>query len=272
MKRQEIMQTDVKVRMNSKKKNNLKLVIAYEGTSYRGWQRLGPSDTESIQGILENALADVLNAKVEITGASRTDAGVHAKGQVANFITGNPIDIDKLKYMVNRKLPSSIQVSHIDKVPLSFHSRFMSKGKIYEYLIDNGEKQRVFTRNLSLWIPERLDVKKMQDAAMYLVGIHDFSGFSNSMKDGRSTVRTISSIQISKVEEMITIQVIGDGFLYNMIRIIVATLIEIGKGKREMDSIHTILRIKDRTLAADTISGCGLCLKQVLYLNNQITP
>lgn len=248
------------------KKTNVMLIIKYDGTSYHGWQRLGGSDAKkTIQGVLELALGDLLKENIEIIGSGRTDAGVHAYAQAANFYTKVEFVEDELLSKLNHALPEDIQVIKVQKVKDGFHSRYDSLYKIYEYHIDCREKANVFTRKHTLWIDRDINLLSMQKGASYLLGTHDFKAFSSVMKDGRDTVKTIYSIDITASTDQIIISVKADGFLYNMMRIIVGTLLEVGLGEKKADEMETILKDKNRQKAGPCISGNGLFLKEVAY-------
>lgn len=244
---------------------NYKLEIAYDGTRYQGWQQLGKERVSgTIQGILTEVLATYLKEPVKLIGAGRTDAKVHAKGQVANFHTTKKLD-EKVLLEWNQSLPPDIQILSLLQVPEQFHSRYMATGKQYEYQIYCGDKPAPFLRNHCLTLKEHLDIEAMQEAARILEGRHDFMGFASHMSDGRSTVKTIKAITITEKGPLVTIVYEGDGFLYHMLRIITGTLIEIGLHKREKESLIEILSRKDRTLAGPTVEGKGLCLTKIYY-------
>lgn len=256
------------------------MTIQYDGTKYDGWQRLGNSpDKHSIQGEIEKQLTEILGEEVTITGSGRTDSGVHAIGQIANFTTNKRIDCYSLNEKLNCKLPEDIRVTDIVMASINFHSRYFAVDKTYEYYIDNSEVQSVFSRKYTFHIPEKLDLKKMQIGAEYLLGTHDFKGFSSAMKDGRPTVKNLFELKVNEVKELpftninnkkknekfIIFTIRADGFLYNMVRIIIGTLVEIGLGIKEPESIKTILKEKDRQLSGYTIGSQGLFLKEVNY-------
>lgn len=254
---------------NHRQKNkcrNIKLIIAYDGIRYKGWQRLGGDESSySIQKILEGKLSELLGEEIEITGASRTDAFVSAYGQVANFKTSSTYDIEKLRADMNVRLPQDIQIRQVEEVSLSFHSRYDATGKLYEYCIELTDKPDVFHRTHRLAVGSNLNIDQMTRAAKLLEGCHDFKGYSSTMKDHRATIKTIESIQIIQEGQVVTIQIRGDGFLYNMIRIIVGTLIEVGKHKRTIESVAEVLERGERELAGPTVIGNGLILKEVFY-------
>ncbi len=259
---------------NSNNKRNIKLILEYDGSAYAGWQRLGLiSGKRSIQGILEECLSGCLQEDIKIIGSGRTDAGVHALGQVANFHCISNRSVKDMTAELNVLLPGDIKVHNMEEVDEEFHSRYSAKAKTYEYRIDQGEVQSVFTRKYTYHVPEPLDINAMNRAAAFLTGIHDFKAFSTDRKDGGSTVRTIENIRIYRLEAAkfrnpsneARIAITGDGFLYNMVRIIMGTLIEIGKGIKRPEDVPVILEEKKRQQAGMTVSSQGLFLLEVKY-------
>ena len=251
--------------VSKKQSYNYKIEIAYQGTCYLGWQQLGGEErSNTIQGILNALLSDICGEKVHLIGASRTDANVHALGQVANFHTSHKCTEDMLPAW-NRGLPADIQILSLEQVSKDFHSRYAAVAKQYEYQIYCEGKPSPFKRNTCLEVNDSLNIDAMRKAAILLTGTHDFAGFASQMPDGRSTIKTISSIGMEKQGQLLTITYEGDGFLYHMIRILTGTLIEIGLHKREANSIREIFDSRDRRLAGPTIDGKGLCLKKVYY-------
>lgn len=246
---------------------NIKLIIKYNGTRYQGWQRLGNEQkASSIQGILEEAAGSIIGEKVTLTGSGRTDAGVHAYGQVANFHTKKAVDCSRLRTELNQVLPKDIQIVEACEVASSFHSRYSAVSKCYEYHIETGPYQSVFSRETSLHVKGSLDLAAMRKGASYLTGTHDFAGFSSKMPDGRGTVKTISKVEIIKEQNQILLRYEGDGFLYNMVRIMTGTLLEIGLGQRSPESILEVFSTKNRQLAGMTVEGKGLFLAKVVYI------
>lgn len=245
---------------------NIRLTIAYDGTNFNGWQKQ-INTRNTIQEILEKALKKILQEKVEIIGSGRTDAGVHAKAQVANFLTSKKISLDKLHAAVNATLPKSIKITQIKKVSEKFHSRFDAKEKWYRYTILNQYYPDVFNRDffyLLRWAP--LNINLMRKAVSYLEGKHDFSSFRISGEnDKKSSIRNIESIKIAKKGNYIFIDVHGKSFLYKMVRSFVGTLIEVGRGKIPPEEIKKILEKKDRKFAGPTAAACGLCLMRIKY-------
>lgn len=254
---------------------NIKITIMYDGSGYLGWQRLGKSmNKESIQGCIEKVLSDILKEQVKIIGSSRTDQGVHAYACVANFHTTSIIPIEKIKEEINLKLKEDIRITKLEEVSKQFHSRYSAISKTYIYHIDNNDKANVFTRKYSYHHKDKLDIDKMQNAAEYFVGIHDFIGFSSPMKDNRTTVREIYSLTVKeeldhkpygKNNKQIIITVKGNGFLYNMVRIIVGTLIQVGEGKKKPEEIKNVIDSKDKSQTGPKAEYQGLILKEVEY-------
>jgi len=242
---------------------NLRLEICYDGTRYRGWQRLGGTD-HTIQGKLETALSRILGEPIEISGSGRTDAGVHARGQVANFHCESGMSTERILADLRRYLPEDIGIYSCKEVSPRFHARLSAKEKTYLYRIWNSDNPCVFERRFTAQFPEELDVDAMKKAAMYLCGEHDFSAFCGNPKFKKSTVRYIRSIEIFPCEEELRIRVTGNGFLHSMVRIIVGTLIEVGRGVRKADSIPDLFGEK-RAEAGFLAPAQGLCLQEVYY-------
>lgn len=250
--------------------NNYVLTLQYDGTNYNGWQ-IQKNTVNTIQGILTDVLSKELNYTIQLIGSGRTDAGVHAQGQVANFHCPITIDCNSFIKNINSNLPSDIKVIACQKICDSFHSRFNAIKKTYTYTICNDCCYDVFTRKFSYMIEDDLDIKKMYTAAQFLEGTHDFTNFTNA-NNNKSKVRTIYSIKI-KPElrngiKHIIISYTGDGFLYNMIRILTGTLIDIGLNKLTMNDISNLLTntsTRNRYLAGASLPPCGLCLKEVFY-------
>ncbi len=243
---------------------NYKLTIQYVGTRYDGWQRQGNTDN-TIQGKLETLLSRLFGFPVEIIGSGRTDAGAHAFCQVANFHV--PVDMptqDILEYM-NQYLPKDIAVSNVEKVDDRFHSRFNVKRKTYQYRIWNSYISNVFEKNFVYEVTDTLDVDRMKEAALYLIGEHDFKAFCSNKRMKKSTVRTIYEINIEELEPEIRITITGNGFLYNMVRIIVGTLLEIGMGEKKPSDVPAMLAGKDRRTTGYTVPPSGLMLMDVEY-------
>lgn len=243
---------------------NIKLVIQYDGSKYRGWQRLGDSD-KTIQGKLENVLSQMTNEKIEIIGSGRTDAGVHAYKQVANFHTQSDMSEEAILEYLYNYLPEDIVVVDVEEVDGKFHSRYHAKGKKYLYRIWNSRFHNPFLRKYCTHVAEPLDINLMRNAAKYLVGKHDFTSFTSLKSKKKSMVRELFSIEIQKENEIIDILFHGDGFLYNMVRIMAGTLIEVGAGRMNADSIPEILEKRDRSLSGPKAPYTGLILYDVEY-------
>ncbi len=255
-------------------KRNIKIIIEYDGSGYSGWQRLGKTAADavdkavnkpSIQTVLEDSLSRLLDEDIKLIGSGRTDASVHALGQVSNFYSYTKLSLKEVLIGTNRLLPEEIAILDIEEVDLDFHSRYSAKAKTYEYRIYMGETQSVFLRKYTYHEPNVLNIENMKKAASFLVGTHDFKGFSTNRKDCKSTVRTIEDIYFHVNGNVLSIGITGNGFLYNMVRIIIGTLIEIGEGSRGADDMLDILSSKDRQKAGFTVSGHGLFLYQVRY-------
>lgn len=242
---------------------NLRLDICYDGTRYRGWQRL-PNGGDSIQGKLETVLSRILEQSVEITGSGRTDAGVHAVHQIANFHCETNLSCDELLLLVRRYLPEDIGIYSIKDVSPRFHSRLNALRKTYRYRLWNSGAPCVFDRRFVAVLPAALDVASMQMAAQLLVGTHDFSAFCANKRFKKSTVRTIFSFEIKIVGEELQFFVTGNGFLHNMVRILVGTLVEVGMGIRTPESVAQLFG-KRREEAGRLMDPSGLCLMEVEY-------
>ena len=242
---------------------NIRLDICYDGTRYRGWQRL-PGKDDTIQGKLETALSRILGEPIEISGSGRTDAGVHAQGQVANFHCQSTMPCAEILCQLRKYLPEDIGIYACKDVSQRFHARLNAKEKTYCYRIWNSETPCVFQRRFVLVQPEELDVEAMRCAAGHLVGEHDFSAFCGNPKFKKSTVRFIRSVQISQIGEELRIEFTGNGFIHNQVRIMVGTLIEVGRGEREPDSIVALFGGK-RSDAGFLAPAQGLCLMEVQY-------
>ena len=242
---------------------NLRLDICYDGTRYRGWQRL-PGKDDTIQGKLETALSRFLGEPIEISGSGRTDAGVHARGQVANFHCESTMASPEILENLRRYLPEDIGIYSCRDVSERFHARLNAKEKTYCYRIWNSEMPCVFDRRFVAVMPERLDVDAMEQAARYLMGQHDFAAFCGNAKMKKSTVRYIRDLTVTRQENEVRITVTGNGFLHNMVRILVGTLVEVGRGEREPDSIPQLFGGK-RAEAGFLAPPQGLCLMEVYY-------
>ncbi|PAB00142.1 tRNA pseudouridine(38-40) synthase TruA [Enterococcus canintestini] len=243
---------------------NIKLTIEYDGRRYLGWQRLGNSE-KTIQGKIETVLAQMTGEEIEIIGSGRTDAGTHARGQIANFKTESNLTSGEILSFLNRYLPNDIVIKDVEEVGERFHARYNAKGKQYSYYVWNDVIPTAFYRHHSFNVPQELDLLKMEKAIEKLLGTHDFIGFSALKKTKKSTVRTIKEIRLEKEGSMLHFTFIGDGFLHKMIRILTGTLLEIGMGKLEVDVIDEVLANKIRQGAGETVPASGLFLDQVFY-------
>ena len=243
---------------------NIKMTIEYDGGRYLGWQRLGDSD-KTIQGKIENILKEMTGSKIEIIGSGRTDAGAHAKGQIANFKTESNMELAAMQDYLIRYLPQDIIVKKLEEVQERFHARYNAVGKQYSYHVWNNTVPSAFERNYSFHVADNLDIDKMNAACSKLVGTHDFIGFSSLKKTKKSTVRTINEITIDKEGDLLHFTFTGDGFLHKMVRIIMGTLLEIGAGTIELESIDDIFKSKIRSNAGMTVPSQGLFLDEVYY-------
>ena len=243
---------------------NIKLIIEYDGKEFNGWQK--QPNKLNIQGTIEKAIEAITKEKVELMASGRTDAGVHALGQVANFKTNSNIPIDKFAIAINSNLKKSIIIKSAEEVDEKFHSRLSCKKKTYRYIINNSKYGTAIYRNLETCIKEKLDIEKMKEAVKYFEGEHDFKAFKASGTSSKSSVRTIYKAEvIEKENDRIYVELTGNGFLYNMVRIIVGTLVEVGMGKIEPQDIKGIIDSKDRKNAGKTLPPQGLYLLRVEY-------
>lgn len=242
---------------------NLRLDICYDGTRYKGWQRQSGTDG-TIQGKIEQALTRILAESIEISGSGRTDAGVHARGQVASFHTTSTLPAEHILADLRRYLPEDIGIVSCKDCSERFHARLNARKKTYCYRIWNSDRPCVFERRFVAQMPEVLDVDAMRRAATHLCGQHDFSAFCANRKMKKSTVRQIYAIEIDEVGEELRISVTGNGFLHNMMRILVGTLVEVGRGERDADTIPALFGAK-REQAGFLASAQGLCLMEVEY-------
>ena len=242
---------------------NLRLDICYDGTRYRGWQRLSGTDN-TIQGKIETALSRILGEPIEISGSGRTDAGVHAMGQVANFHCESTMSASDILAQLRKYLPEDIGIYSCKDCAERFHARLNAKEKTYRYRIWNSDVPCVFDRRFVTVMPEQMDLDAMRCAAACFTGEHDFSAFCGNPKFKKSTVRFIRSLEIERIGEEIRITVTGNGFLHNMVRIMVGTLVEVGRGDRSADSIPALFGGK-RAEAGFLVPPQGLCLQEVEY-------
>ena len=247
----------------SKDMRNLKIEVCYDGTRYKGWQRLQNAEN-TIQGKVEGALSRILSEPIEVLGSGRTDAGVHAKGQVANFRCNSAMPAVEILSQLRRYLPSDIGIYSCRDVSEHFHARLNAKAKTYCYRLWVSDQPCVFDRRFMTVMPMTLDLKAMRRASECFVGVHDFSAFCTNSHMKKSTVREIYWINIEKFGDEIRFTVKGNGFLYNMMRILVGTLVEVGSGKRAIESIPLIFGQK-RSASGMLMPPTGLCLMEVEY-------
>lgn len=243
---------------------NYKLTIQYDGGRYKGWQRLGNNEN-TIQGKIEGVLSEMLGHPIEIIGCSRTDAGVHALGQIANFKIDKDLPCQEIGHYLNRYLPRDISVIKVDKVDEKFHARYQAKAKTYLYKIWNKEYTNPFMRKYSMHVPEQLNLTDMRLSANYFIGEHDFTAFSNAKSKKKSMVRQLYAIEISREGDLILIKICGNGFLYNMARWIVGTLIDVGLGNIKAEAIPDIIASKRRDRTGNMAEAAGLYLQEIHY-------
>lgn len=242
---------------------NIKLTIEYDGKCYNGWQK--QPNKLNIQGEIERAIYNITKEEVDLIGSGRTDAGVHALGQVANFKTNSQISIEKIPLAINSQLKNSIVIKEAEEVNERFHSRYNAKHKTYRYIINNSKCGTAIYRNLEYSYPFKLDVEKMKQASKYFEGEHDFKAFKSSGTSSKNSVRTIYKAIVKQEGEKIIIELTGNGFLYNMVRIISGTLLDVGLGKIRAEEIPEIIESKDRQRAGKTLPAHGLYLVEVKY-------
>ena len=243
---------------------NVKLTIQYDGTRYDGWQRQGNTDN-TLQGRLEGVLSRMVGKPVEIQGAGRTDAGVHAHGQVASVHLPEGYTPQEVQNYLNRYLPEDVAVVEVVEVGERFHARLSATGKEYRYHIRMGSVPDVFARKYQYRVEEPLDLAAMERAAGYLTGKHDFRSFCGNRRFKKSTVREVFHIGVEVCGSDLTLIYRGDGFLYNMVRILTGTLLEVGLGQRTPESMVDILEAQERTAAGKTAPAQGLVLQEVYY-------
>jgi tRNA pseudouridine38-40 synthase len=240
------------------------MIIQYDGTRYKGWQKQ-TEDINTIQGKLESILSNMAGEEIQLVGCGRTDTGVHAQNYTANFHTNSNMNTDDMYKYLNDKLPDDIAVMSIKNASERFHSRYNILSKTYMYRINNGGIKNVFDRKYIHNIEENLDIEKMRECAAVLVGTHDFQSFTTLKSKTKSTVRTVNFINIENNDNIIEIDVNGNGFLWNMVRIILGTLIEAGKGKLNPEDVKNILEAKKRADAGPMVPAKALFLKDVEY-------
>lgn len=243
---------------------NYRLTLCYDGTRWKGWQKQGNTDN-TIQGKLESLLSRLLDQPVEVAGSGRTDAGTHAKGQVASFRAKTSLSTEEILAGLRQYLPSDIGAVRLEEAGPRFHARLSCVGKTYVYRIWRSREPNVFQRNYLYFYPEELDVGAMRQAADRLCGTHDYRAFCSLKKFKKSTVRTVESITVEELGPELRLTFSGDGFLYHMVRILVGTLLAVGRGELAPEEMEAILASQDRQRAGETVPACGLCLEEVRY-------
>lgn len=243
---------------------NIKMTIQYDGSRYRGWQK--QKDVElTIQNKIENVLSKMTGEDIQVIGCGRTDTGVHAENYIANFHTNYVGSIEFMLEYLYEYLPEDIVVKDMKDTSERFHARYNVKAKTYVYRINNNKFRDVFSRKYAYHVAEKLDLSEMKFAAEALIGTHDFQSFTSLKPETKPTLRTINYINITDNDNMIEIEVNGNGFLLNMVRIITGTLIEVGKGNLKASEVERILKEKKRSEAGPTAAAKGLCLKEIKY-------
>lgn len=243
---------------------HFKLIVEYEGTRFAGfqWQK----DQRTVQGELERTIAQVMQEPIRILAAGRTDAGVHAVGQVVKFHTCNRIPVDRVPYALNAELPPDLRIRRAEKTTAVFHPRYDARSRFYRYLIDNRQFRSALMRRISHHVPKRLDVKAMQRAAEPLMGTHDFVAFeATGSNESGSTIREVKNLRVRREGGWVVIVIEANAFLYRMVRNIVGTLIPVGLGQTMPESVENVLRSRNRKLAGPTAPPQGLCLVRVRY-------
>ncbi len=249
-------------------RHRYKLVIAYDGSAFHGWQKQEPPDApplRTVQGVLQDALIRVLRQPISLIGASRTDAGVHARGQVAHFDADSPVPIERMALAINSRLPDDMEVRSVERVDAGFDAIQHAVTKQYTYAIHNADHRPLAMRHTVYHCWYELDIDRMNDAAARLMGEHDFEGFSAAGHGRESTIRTIHRCDVKRQGDRVTITVEGSGFLWNMVRIIAGTLVEVGRGLFEPARINEILESTDRQKAGPTLPPQGLCLEWIRH-------
>lgn len=244
---------------------NIMMIIEYDGTNYHGFQKQAGSGLATIQETLEDSLRRLTGEEITVTGSGRTDAGVHALGQVINFYTGASIPTERFPYAINALLPPDIVAREAREVSVDFHAQFRAKSKVYRYAIYNAKIPTALNRMYSLHVPERLDVAAMQVAAGFLLGEHDFAAFRAAGSSAKTTVRHVTRLKVEEKGHFIYITAEANGFLYNMVRIIAGTLVYVGKCKLTPEEVRAALVLGDRTKTGPTLPPQGLCLLEVKY-------
>ena len=242
---------------------NIKLIIEYDGKDFNGWQK--QPNKLNIQGEIEKAISEITGEEIELIASGRTDSGVHSLGQTANFKTNSNIPIEKIPIAINSKIKKSIVIKDAEEVDERFHSRYSVKSKKYRYTINNSKFGTALFRDMEYHFPFKLDENKMNEGAKLFIGEHDFKAFKASGTSSKSSVRIIYDAEVKRDGDRVIIELIGNGFLYNMVRIIAGTLLDVGTGKIEPSEIKNIIESKDRNLAGKTLPARGLCLLKVDY-------
>lgn len=242
---------------------NIKLIIEYDGKGFNGWQK--QPNKLNIQGEIEKAISEITGEDIDLIASGRTDAGVHSLGQTANFKTNSNIPVEKLPIAINSKLKKSIVVQSAEEVEENFHSRYSVKSKKYRYTINNSKYGSAIYRDMEYHFPQKLNIEEMKRAAKYFEGEHDFKAFKASGTSSKSSIRTIYKAEVIENKDRIYIELTGNGFLYNMVRIIAGTLLDVGTEKIKPEEITEIIESKDRKQAGKTLPARGLCLVKVSY-------
>jgi len=248
------------------RRRNVCLLLEYEGTHYAGWQ--WQKNAQTIQETLTDAIRQVVQEPVKIHGAGRTDAGVHATGQVAHFLTNSRIPSEQLLRAINFYLPRDIAVKEVTEKEETFHARYSAISKVYQYTLYNSWIRTAVNRNFCYVCGYRLDISKMSRAAQYLIGTHDFTSFTTKAMTEKNRIRTVKRLDIRQDGHYIYFVIEANGFLYKMVRAIVGTLIEVGRSKIKVTQMGDIMKSKKRNLAGPTVAARGLCLNEVKYLNS----
>lgn len=241
----------------------IKIIIEYDGREFNGWQE--QEGLSTIQGTIADAIFDLTKQRVDVVGSGRTDAGVSAKNQVAHFDVDTELSAERMKMALNMRLPETIRIKSAEIVSEEFHARFSARRKTYSYHMYASSVQSPLRRHTHLQVWPNLNFDAMAEACQHFVGEHDFKAFCQENPQVHSTVRTIYSCQMTKVEDDITITICGDGFLHNMVRIICGTILKIGQGKIQLENLDDIIESKDRSRAGQTLSPIGLILENVEY-------
>ncbi len=239
------------------------LTVAYDGTAYAGWQ-IQPTEP-TVQAVIESAWHEITREQLRVLAAGRTDAGVHALGQVVSLTSESLLSCDDLHRALNAVLPEDVAIVAVEEAPENFHATYDAKRKTYRYQIHNGRTPDIFNRRYVWHYPQPLDAAAMHTAAQALVGKHDFASFESAGSERPDSVRTLFAVNVARVADRITIEVTGDGFLYNMVRAIVGTLVEVGKGSRDAAWVAEVLAARDRRRAGQTAPPHGLFLVRVEY-------